>query len=275
MNIVLLDLDKTLIDPNYKLNVPESVFCDVIKKLLAKDTIVGLCSDSSVLTLNQWANRLGLTGPIVAERGSVIWNPVLNKKHVVNATETAWLQTLRSEFLSKAMDRFPETTFIIGDATEFIRRGSVFPSMTHHVVVINGFRSSSFSFFARSYTSEGSPLIPDASFLIKLSNLTKEIISSFGKTKEDLFWDENPEYGILIVHAKETEKHRGVTHLFSEYQPNKIIMVGDSIADYLNLSNVLQYAVGNADQTYKEKCDFVATHSYTQGVIECLEKQLN
>jgi len=51
-----------------------------------------------------------------------------------------------------------------------------------------------------------------------------------------------------------------------------IVMIGDSIADYVDLPNVSQFAVENATLEYKEKCTFISNTPFTAGVIESLKK---
>jgi len=48
-------------------------------------------------------------------------------------------------------------------------------------------------------------------------------------------------------------------------------MVGDSMSDWLDDDRVIQCAVGNASDAYKEKSKLIATSARTEGVIELLE----
>ena len=84
MKLVLLDLDNTLVDANYCLTSPEEEFCDMVVKLAKKNVHIGLCSDSAIITLRQWTDRLDLTGPIIGERGAVIWNSTLQTDSLKN-----------------------------------------------------------------------------------------------------------------------------------------------------------------------------------------------
>ena len=72
MKLIMIDLDNTLINSDYQLNVAVKKFRDTIKELTKKNIKVGLCSDSATITLRQWTQKLQLTGPIIAERGAVI-----------------------------------------------------------------------------------------------------------------------------------------------------------------------------------------------------------
>lgn len=273
MRLVLLDLDKTLLDVDYRLTTPEHQFREVVGELAGKGVMVGLCSDSSILSLRQWHDCLGLTGPLIGERGAVVWDSSFAHAEFVDVNETLWLQNLRGSFLAQATVRFPEVTLVVGDATKFIKHSAVFPSMTRNVLAVNSFRMASFSFFARQLSNE-SFLESDAFLLEEASNLTEELVASFGRRRSELFWDENPEYGILIVHNQSTEKHRGVTFLKNNTDYREVVMVGDSVADYLNLPDVMQFAVCNASKQYKEKCGYVSKDSFTAGVVDCLRQLL-
>ncbi|OGF90422.1 hypothetical protein A3I27_03975 [Candidatus Giovannonibacteria bacterium RIFCSPLOWO2_02_FULL_43_11b] len=52
---------------------------------------------------------------------------------------------------------------------------------------------------------------------------------------------------------------------------DKVFMVGDSMSDWLDDDRVIQCAVGNASDAYKEKSKLIATSARTEGVIELLE----
>ena len=274
MKLVLLDLDNTLINSNYKLTVPEVKFRTVIQELARKDVQVGLCSDSATITLRQWADRLGLTGPIVAERGAVVWNPAEQIENILEISETAWFRSFRELFVHNVMRNFQNATIMIGDATKFVKDRNVSAALISQVFAINGFRIASFSFFACNSNSDRSALEPDQKLLEQASALATEMLKEYDKKKEDLFWDENSKYGILIVHARSTEKWRGVSNLINRLMTTQVVMVGDGMSDYLGLPNVIQHAVGNADPRYKEKCVFVSKCPLTEGVVECLEQCL-
>jgi hydroxymethylpyrimidine pyrophosphatase-like HAD family hydrolase len=271
MKIVLLDLDNTLIDSDYNLTVSDDELRPVVRKLREKDIHIGLCSDSAAVTLKQWVDRLGLTGPIIAERGAVILSPEKQAEEVLEPSKTSWFRELRELFVSRIARDFPEATIVVGDATRFVKNKVVNSVLTPQVFAINGFREASFSFFARRLNHDQSLLEPDSELLIQSSRVVTELVSSLGKDIGNLFWDENPTHGILIVHAITTEKWRGVSTLINRIKPEQTVMVGDSMSDFLGLPNVLQYAVGNANPCYKEKSAFVSKDHLTKGVIECLQ----
>jgi hydroxymethylpyrimidine pyrophosphatase-like HAD family hydrolase len=272
MKLVLLDLDDTLIDTDYCLTVPENEFRAVIQELNDKGVCVGLCSDSAVITLRQWVDRLGLTGPIVAERGAVVWDSARQIENILDIPRTVWFREFRESFINAVMRNFPDATIMIGDATRLVKDRRVNTALTQQVFAVNGFRVASFSFFACRLKSDQLTLEPDSELLKCASALAAEIVVTYGKKKEDLFWNENSQCGILTVHARITEKWRGISVLINQLKPDQTVMVGDGMSDFLDLPHVAQYAVGNADPRYKLKAAFVAERSLTEGVIECLRR---
>lgn len=273
MKLVLLDLDNTLIDANYRVTVPENEFRRIVEELAQKDICVGLCSDSAVETLRQWADRLGLAGPIVAERGAVVWDPARQIGNILKVQETAWFREFRESFVQVIMRNFPEATIMIGDATRFVKNQQIGDNgLARQVFAVNGFRIASFSVFACCMKDNHSPLEPDPELLERASVLAEKLAMTYGNKKEDLFWDKNCQFGILVVHARTTEKRRGVSTLIAQLKPECTVMVGDGMSDFLDLPDVMQYAVGNADPRYKAKAVFVAKRPLTEGAIECLRR---
>lgn len=272
MKIVLLDLDNTLIDADYNLTSSEDELRLVARELAKRDVHIGLCSDSAVVTLRQWTKRLEFSGPIIAERGAVIWNSVLRREEVLEPSATEWFRELRELFVKKISQDFPGATIMLGDATRFVKDRPINSTLTSQIFAVNGFRVASFSFFACRPNQDRSSLVPDAELLALAGCIVAELVESLGKDKKNLFWDENLKYGILIVHALSTEKWRGVSTLIDRLRPEQIIMVGDGMSDFLGLPNVMQYAVANADPRYKEKSVFVSERSFTEGVMDCLRQ---
>jgi hydroxymethylpyrimidine pyrophosphatase-like HAD family hydrolase len=83
--------------------------------------------------------------------------------------------------------------------------------------------------------------------------------------------DCNYEHGFISISASDADKTTGVRALLEQYHtPTPIIMIGDSIADYIRLPNVHVWAVANAQIEMKQRADKVATRPYAQGCVELL-----
>lgn len=273
-NLFLLDLDSTLIDSNYELNVPLNEFRSFVEIVESNGDSVGLCSDSAVITLRQWQDKLGIKGPIVAERGAVIWDPRQNAEFILDFDKTMWFSDFRKEFVGNLVCNFPKSTIFIGDATHFRKEAGNYLTSSSEVFAVNGYRKASFSFFALKMNQETRVLEPDPNLLAVVSAMAEKTLRDYKKSKNTLFWDENPKYGVLILHEKVSEKRAGVSKVIKQLLPNRTIMVGDSISDFLGIPNVLQFAVGNADVDYIAKSDYVATKYLTAGVMECLSQTI-
>jgi len=267
VKLVLIDLDNTLIDFNYRLTVPKEIFCEEVRELSNQDVCLGLCSDSAVITLRYWADYLAIKGPIVAERGAVIWTLPQGEK-IMNPGETNWLREFRDYFVTAVTRNFPDSTVMIGDATRIVKEGCIGAPFMQKIFVINSFRVASFSFFACKFRSV---LEPDPELLKQASTVVSKTLAKYGKNKKGLFWDENPLSGVLIVHVSTTGKGMGVSELVNQLKPEQTVMIGDSMSDFLDLPYVTQYAVGNASLDYKSRASFVASRPLTEGVIECLQ----
>src|SRR5437588_3343222 len=70
--IILLDLDGTLIDKEYRLTVSDEYIKATIKSIQDKNVLVGINSDTPLLPLRSWAHHLGMRGPLIAEKGQVL-----------------------------------------------------------------------------------------------------------------------------------------------------------------------------------------------------------
>ena len=70
--LILLDVDETLVDVNYKLTCPDREWHVALRRAEKRGAIIGLNSDSAYDTLQKRAAAYGIQGPIVAERGALV-----------------------------------------------------------------------------------------------------------------------------------------------------------------------------------------------------------
>ncbi len=83
--------------------------------------------------------------------------------------------------------------------------------------------------------------------------------------------DFNPNYGIAIANATGVEKADGYRLIKEFFDQARYYMVGDQMADFIDDTNVVQCAVGNAEKKYKDVATFVASKHITEGLEECLQ----
>jgi hydroxymethylpyrimidine pyrophosphatase-like HAD family hydrolase len=266
--IILCDVDKTLIDPQYQLTID---IRDTVKSVQRISTI-GLCSDSALLSLEFWAKKIGAAGYLVGELGAVVQD-MRNKTIVAtNPVATSWLIQLRDVVILDFLQELPDITIAIGDSVQFIREGLKTPSFMGKVAFVNGYRFHSVGIHMRSFDHQTNTLRCDSVGLAALRVRIELILSKMGQPPVTI--DENPEYGIIIIHARSTSKKNGVLWLLERFPETQIFMIGDSIADHIIDSPVVHCAVGNASEAFKEKCQYVSRFQYTEGVQDILNHLL-
>src|SRR2546429_5655911 len=145
--IVLLDLDGTLIDKDYRLTVSYEHIKAEIKSIQDKDALVGINSDTPLLPLRSWAHHLGMRGPLIAEKGQVLALSPDDPPQRLGAM-APYFRHLRQQVLLQAHDKFPRAFIALGDVTEFLRQNGRIYGEDELAVLINGYRQCSFSGYA-------------------------------------------------------------------------------------------------------------------------------
>jgi hydroxymethylpyrimidine pyrophosphatase-like HAD family hydrolase len=265
MRLVLLDLDGTVIDQNYNLTADVTSLTSVISHCKDSGWLVGLNSDTPLKPLQIWWRKLCLNGPIIAERGAILWLP--DGREVLTSNTEDLFTSLREEVI-KLLLRIPGSLVIVGDATEFIRNVTHLTGCDSLVVAVNAYRRCSLSFFVRAVNDRGE-LVKDP---VMAKHVVEQIsflahrypVLSHGQLDE--------RYCIFIINAPDTDKTKGVRRLLQELPSEEVIMVGDSMSDFIDEPQVKHYAVGNASLEFKAKCERVANRAYTEGVLELLNQ---
>lgn len=277
--LILLDVDETLIGTNYELTVPHDVLTAAIRRAEMKSAIVGLNSDSGFPTLERRANQVGISGPIIAERGALV-QPARGAPLTALIPETLRFLELRDRFLDALTfgQRTHQYWVVLGDVNELAK---ALPPISSRVlpapvaVLVNGVRTCSLAFYVRKRV--GCEWVKDVASLDEVIAILEEA----GPHCEPLWsardiLDRNPTYGICIVHHKDTQKPRAVGWILEHAGTRPVYMIGNSQSDDLRDPRVIQCAVGNASPEYKTRClethGFVAEQPLTVGVLELLER---
>jgi hydroxymethylpyrimidine pyrophosphatase-like HAD family hydrolase len=269
--IVLLDLDGTLINKEHKLTVSEESIRAVIDKVQGKDMLVGLNSDTALLPLRLWALRLGLKGPLVAEKGQVLaLSPTHEPWSEIGLTD--YFHQLKRRVILAALETF-ETAFIgVGDITEFIREGGHAHGVDRYAILINSYRRCSFSAYALG--SHSNRLVTEPEIFNRFCDLVLSMISNdFGRLEIP---DRNPDYGILVLHEKGASKSLGVARLMRMLGTDiEYVMIGDTDSDIIRTDSPTRLcAVNNANARLKEAVretgGIVSNESFAKGVLELL-----
>ena len=260
--LILIDLDKTLLDINYNLT-DEKVLAE-ISRVQSLGWQVGLSSDTPLEPLKVWADKFGIKGPVLAEKGSILYIPEVGE-FILSDTEK-FFKDLKKSFIGELVSR--KVPYLHGDATQFLRNNPKLPDMVdERVVTINAYRRCSFSFFTRKINKEGF-LKKDAQFAQEVAEFTRPLWS---KTSFRLIEDSNPEYGIYILAPEKTSKRDGTMRLMEKLSFHKIGIIGDSIGDIVGNDIAIHYAVGNATEELAKVADYSAKAKYASGVAEILK----
>lgn len=259
--LLLFDLDKTLIDSDYQITDQEIFF--EIQRVQSLGWTLGLNSDSPLKTMQEWKKKLGLNGPLIAERGAIVWLPD-GTEIKIKGIEEFFTSTKLSIIARLVIDCIP---FVYGNATEFIRSRPMLPVMCdNRLILIQNERKCGIGLYGRKITENGQ-LIIDNELTVQAIDIVR---STYSTPPFDLLEDFNPEYGIFLLSARHVNKRLGVSSLLSQLGIEKVGMIGDSDSDILGSDFAIQYAVANAKESLKKSADFVASSNYTSGVIEIL-----
>lgn len=268
-HLVLADLDKTLIDERYQLTVPVKKVREAVRSLEKEGVLFGFCSDAPLPMLKVWQERIGAHGPIVSEQGAFIFDPAHESGFATLPEATRWFPLLRAEVIKRSLQKLHSWSTYLGDSTELIRQEIRIPGRHEFLLLVNSQRHHSFAAHVRRVSTRGILSIDGA--ILKEFREEVEVVAR-SMTTEPLDVDENPEYGVLILHAERNVKTNGVRALADRRGISRITYIGDSWRDVINDPRVNQTAVNNAADEYKKHCSFVAEASYTEGVLEILDR---
>src|SRR3989338_7529855 len=123
--LVLLDLDSTLIDDEYHLNVPLEHLKKSLKEAESRSLTIGISSDSSAETISAYEKLCGLSGPIVAEKGAYLTRGPDIGNGVLTIKQTSIFPVVRKKFVKKLLID-PRVLVIHGDVNEISR---LFPNL--------------------------------------------------------------------------------------------------------------------------------------------------
>lgn len=266
--LVLIDLDKTLIDVEYRYTDQEGIV-SAVARAVARGHRIGLNSDSPVPILLGHHRALGMNGPIVAERGAVVYLPGPPSETFATGTSPDEEFVVLRDRILRRLTATGELEAIFGDPSGIIRTRRFLTDSPRSVLLVSALRTHSLHFAARKIN--GDEYVFDMELLACVEEATR-VCAASSPISVEVDYDVNPEYAILILHAAASQKAVGVSRLLSQLGLTEAIMIGDHPVDALGLSEVRQWAVGNATAAYRDVCERVAVGTYTTGVIELLDQ---
>lgn len=268
--IVLLDVDSTLLNQNYQLTVSLEQLKAEVLETQNRGIKIGLNSDSALPFLRTLAKSWGMEGPIVAERGALI--EFADGDVLYSNTGASFfpdfLRNVQNELLRP---EYAEKFLVVnGNVNPICNSLPIYPHHSLHPqtsILMNSLRTRSFSCFVRSL--ESGSWTKNKLHLEEIFELILSVSKRMG-VENLLEWDVNADYGICIVHHKETNKFIAGEGLLSKTN-SKLFMVGDSMADFMNHKSITHMAVGNATPDYKKISAYVSPYELTEGVIDILK----
>lgn len=273
--LVLLDIDETIIDKRYRLTVDVEILRAALRRAEDAGLEVGLNSDSALPSMQDRAREWGIKGPLLAEKSVVHIqgeSPATTPIHPQLSEFTA----LRRAFIDKLEEmarRDASIQILSGDANAIVSNldnAADLRTETETLVVVNMLRGHSLSCFVRK--RRGVQWLADEDASAHILRILASAGESFADLWSDRHEDVNPAYGIIILHHKDSHKRTAVDHLLSLKPYERVYMIGDSYADYLDDPRVTQLAVANAHEEYRALCSVVAKSDRTAGVIELIER---
>lgn len=264
--LVLCDLDRTLLDVDQR--PTDGGVREIITELAVRGITVGLASDSSYMKLDRWRQAFGIQGPIIGERGAFLQrSPSLPievlgpwAEYFQDFHEAYCAYVRRSLRTHRLVTSFSSTE----GATLISHTGVDTPAL-----FLNADRKCSFAVTTRMQTKGG--LVLDVPLWREIDKKMRGFVERGRAAPFPTYWDANPDYGSIIIGAADAVKTLGVRTLLAAQSFDRVIMVGDSTHDRLDIDGVEHWAVANASEKYKAICRRVANRPLTGGVLELLQ----
>lgn len=270
--LLLLDWDDTVAKRTG--SVDFASLKQAIKTKITDDWLVGLNSDTPLKRLRSWAESLGMNGPVIAEKGAVVWCPRGDESIVSQAA--GYFATLRTNIVH-LLTATPNITLYFGDNTSFVNTVKNVGGADSTLVALDSFRVCSIGLFVREIRGGVAQLSVAAARRIR--DLIVSIQPPDPAVKETIHLDEH--YCFLSLRPNDATKRLGLSALLERCRTlNNVVMIGDSIDDFLgsvdefrgSLTNLEHWAVGNADPRFKAKATRVSELSHCDGCIELLQQ---
>ncbi len=277
--VVLIDVDETIIDTKYKLNTADQSaepLKAAIARLTSRGVRVGLNSDTAMENLKRRGRIWGAHGPFIAERGGSVSAGIGYETHIVTPDNQRFLD-MRERFVTALQKgrRAEDYLSAVGDIRVLYKN---LPNLDSELdlpciaVLVNGVRECSFSFYTHGWDKEKNQWDPyDTESLLELVIIWKQVCDELRIDPESLDDDINPDYGICIIHDPRTQKAEALDTFCDLFSVERVIMIGNSMADYMEDQRVTHCAVGNAHPDFKAAATMVTKQKLTRGVIKLLE----
>lgn len=275
--IVLLDIDGTLLDANYRSNC--HALPDLIRRLQRNGYMFALNSNRSFEDIVPVAERFSIAGPLIAENGVFYASLDHREPHLIvdqivaremEITKHAFEQRLKNQIGNICKGPW---TWVDVDTVALLsssgRGDYVYPKDTL-VFANNRFRHYTTS--VHVMVSNGKTLVHAASAVIDaLCDGAAEWASGHGFVVARGY-----EFSNILAYSRATSKQHALSFFRALYGDVEIIGIGNEIGDADMVKGIgTFYAVANAMEEAKTRAAYVSKMSTTRGVEDVLRYILN
>jgi hydroxymethylpyrimidine pyrophosphatase-like HAD family hydrolase len=256
--VLLMDLDKTIIGSDQQVN--DNRLVPTINLARVSEWKIGLSSDTPLSTLIGFTRNFSMDDIIIAEKGAIVR---IGGKVIYTKPETV---EMFSKSFDVAVDRIGNINMKVvkGTPVPIMFRREIFGKPFEPVVFVNSERKSSFGLFVLK-TDETGRLVTNREDSEKVFKAVEDVMPVSPSIQK---WSSS-ERGLMVVSDSDISKRSGTILLMKEMGLKEVGMVGDSIIDYVG--NIAKhYAVGNADENFRAKADYVSPFELTSGVVDII-----
>lgn len=264
--LIILDVDKTLLDVNYRSTSP--TINSVIEQMKAEGNIFLLNSNRSLDDLLPVANQFGINGLIIGENGCFIYDQKTKESRILvrdeDIIQIAQVRRILPEIIS---ENFPKSYYIVGDTTDFNKRAAKedLPRDYEYFFILNQYRKYSLSLHVRKIAKE---IEKDLDATKKLFDLIKNYVE---RQQMELGVDYTESYCNILVYPKNNNKGKAFNEVARAYSDFIKVIIGDDYLDKPLMEEVdYFFAVNNATDDVKRVADYVSSETITKGVEEIL-----
>jgi hypothetical protein len=205
-----------------------------------------------------------MNGPVIAERGAVVWLPSTGEILVSKAEK---LFTEIREKVVLTLGRLEGCCVFVGDALTFAEEATGVEGCAI-LTAIDEYRRCSLGAFIRK-VADGQ-LIRDRMTAGLVADRIRSVIPEHPLVSPATL---DKEYSLLLVHANDADKGRGLREVGKHMQDlERVVMIGNSMSDLVDFPSVEHWAVENADPAFKTRASEIALSGHTKGCVEILRR---
>jgi HAD superfamily hydrolase (TIGR01484 family) len=265
--LIILDVDNTLIDTNYKSTSP--TIYSTIEQMKNEGHVFLINSNRSIEDLKHIAKKFGLEKHIIGENGCFIYSQLTGEEKILVEDEVmiqlSQVKTLLPQLIKS---NFPDAVYKIGDTTDINKHleSQDIPEEGKNIFILNQYRRFSISLHAKKVVD--GELRKDLVAVEKISKLVQEFVD---RQQFDLTVTYTDSYGNLLVFPRDNDKGKAFNSIAKEYPKFIRVVIGDDYLDKPLMSEVDYFlTVNNATEEVKQMADYTSSESITKGVEQIL-----